>query len=47
MHNKGGLSLRSIDRLCDVVRVAGVPPLDPELASVIESWPTLHLRQPT
>ena len=26
MHNKGGLSLRSIDRLCDVVRVAGVPP---------------------
>ena len=26
MHNKGGLSLRSIDRLCDVVRAAGVPP---------------------
>ena len=77
MHNKGGLSLRSIDRLCDVVRVAGVPPqglepvdvtpsvsedlrqtpnqraaecaavgddlppIDPELAQVIEVWNTL------
>ena len=26
MHNKGGLSLRSIDRLCDVVPLALVPP---------------------
>jgi len=39
MHNKGGLSLRSIDRLCDVVRVAGVPPQGLEPGDVTPSVP--------